>query len=293
MRDVTLERELWGRKFTSPIMLASGTAGFGLELQKMGYLEGVAIVISKAVTAEPRAGNPPPRIAETEFGLLNSIGLANPGIEEIIDSILPQTAGLPCEMIINVAGKIASDFALVVERLESSSIPLGYEVNVSCPNVDAGGVAFGASPEMVETVTKLVRNVTQKPFSVKLTPNAGDIVQSALAAEAGGADAVTICNTFLGMKLDWKSGKAALARGLGGYTSPALLPMTVARVFQVSKVLNIPVFASGGVWNAENILELMAAGARMVEVGSLLMRKPGISMELWREMFRLLEENNK
>ncbi len=293
MDKVSLHRELWGKQFNSPIMLASGTAGFGLELLKMNYLEGVAAVISKAVTPEHRPGNPPPRIAETEFGLLNSIGLANPGVDEIIETVLPQTADLPCELIINVAGRTASDFALVVEKLETSPIPMGYEINVSCPNVKAGGVAFGASPQMVETVTKLVRNVTEKPFSVKLTPNAGDIVQSALAAEEAGADAVTVCNTFLGMKLDWKTATPALARGAGGYTSPALLPMTVARVFQVSEALRIPVLASGGVGKAEDILELMAAGARMVEIGTLLMRKPGVSEELWKEMHRLLEDSSQ
>ena len=289
LMDKPYKWTFWKREFNSPILLASGTAGFGLELMEQGFLSGAAAVISKATTLKPREGNPPPRIVETRFGLLNSIGLANPGVDEVLKTLLPQAADLPCPLIINVAGETVEDFPAVIERLEESPVPFGYEVNVSCPNVAAGGIAFGASPEIVERIASLVKRVSSRPFSVKLTPNEGSIVESAIAAQAGGADAVTICNTFLGMKMDWRTGRAPLKRNVGGYSSPALLPLTVARVFITSEAVDIPVLASGGVNRAEDILELLAAGAAMVQVGTWLMRRPDTARELRKDMINLLE----
>ena len=288
-RPLTLQRGFWDTTFESPIVLASGTAGFGAELMESGGLEGVAAVVTKATTLEPRKGNLPPRIAETRFGLINSIGLANPGVEEVVGRILPSIEGIPCRVIVNVAGSSREDFAGVVERLESSALPMGYEVNVSCPNVSAGGMAFGVDPDMVRWIASSVGSVTEKPFSVKLTPNGGDMVASALAAQEGGADAVTVCNTFLGMQIDWRTGLTAVSRKTGGYTSPALLPLVVARVHQVSSALRIPVMASGGVSGPEDVLELMAAGAAMVQVGTYLLRRPGAGAELVAGMKALLE----
>ncbi len=281
---------LWGRKFTSPVMLASGTAGFGLELLERGSLAGTAIVVSKATTLEPREGNPPPRLVETRFGLLNSVGLANPGVDAVMENILPSAAMLPCPLIVNVAGKSEREFAAVVDRLEGSSIPFGYEINVSCPNVAAGGVAFGASPETVDRIARMVREVTDRPFSVKLTPNEGSLTESARAAEEGGANAVTVSNTYLGMRIDWRTGKPLLHRSVGGYSSPAILPMTVARVFTVSSCVDIPVLASGGATCPEDILELLAAGAAMVQVGTRVMRRPDAAAELLTGIKNFLEE---
>ncbi len=286
---MTSHWELWGRKFDSPIILASGTAGFGLELMKLNNLYGAAAVISKATTLEPAPGNPPPRIVETKFGLLNSIGLANPGVDEVVSTVLPEAAELPVPLIVNVAGKTTEEFPAVIEKLELSPVPFAYEVNVSCPNVAAGGISFGASPPTVEEISRLVRSVTTRPFSVKLTPNEGSITESAIAAETGGADGVTICNTFLGMKVDWKTGRTPLKRKVGGYSSPALLPLTVARVFKTSEAVSIPVLASGGVSCAEDVLELLTAGAAMVEVGTWLMRRPDAAGELRDGVIRLLE----
>jgi len=280
----------WGRDFGSPIVLASGTAGFGLELARMGCLEGVAAVVSKATTLEPREGNAPPRVVETRFGLLNSIGLANPGVDLILSEVLPLAGELPCPLIVNVAGRTAEDFRAVVERLEESPVPFGYEVNVSCPNVDAGGAAFGADPCVVGRISAMVREVTRKPFSVKLTPNEGSIARAAVAAEDGGADGVTVCNTFLGMRLDWRTGRPLLDRGSGGYSSPALLPLTVARVHAASRSVGIPVMASGGVSRGEDILELLAAGAALVQVGTWLMRRPSAPAELLAEVLDLMAE---
>lgn len=280
---------LWGRQFDSPLMLASGTAGFGLELMEMGMLAGVAAVVSKATTLLPRAGNVPPRIVETRYGLLNSVGLANPGVEEVLASVLPAASRLPVPLLVNVAGETVEDYAAVVGRLDSSPVPVGYEINVSCPNVSAGGAAFGASPATVEEVSRLVAAVTRRPFSVKLTPNEGSMVEAAAAAEEGGASAVTVCNTFLGMTVDWRTGAAPLRRGVGGYSSPALLPLTVARVHLTSRAVGIPVLASGGVSRPEDVLELLAAGASMVQVGTWLMRRPGAALELLEGVRGLLD----
>ena len=221
--------------------------------------------------------------------MLNSIGLANPGVDEVLETLLPQAADLPCPLIVNVAGESVEEFPAVIEILERSPVPFGYEVNVSCPNVAAGGIAFGASPETVERISSLVKSVSSRPFSVKLTPNEGSITESAMAAEAGGADSVTVCNTFLGMKIDWRTGEAPLKRKVGGYSSPALVPLTVARVFKTSEAVGIPVLASGGVSCSEDILELLAAGAAMVQIGTWLMRRPNAASELMKGIIQLLE----
>jgi len=287
---LSMGREFWGRHFDSPIILASGTAGFGKELMEIDGLDGVAALITKATSLNPREGNLPPRIAETRFGLINSIGLANPGVDEVVNRILPEIAELPCALIVNVAASSREDFAIVVGKLEESPLPFGYEINVSCPNVSAGGIAFGICPDTVAWIAESVRSVTAKPFSMKLTPNGGDMVKSAMAACEGGADAVTVCNTFLGMQIDWRTGKTAVSRKMGGYTSPALLPLVVARVHQVSLAVDVPVLASGGVSRAEDVLELLAAGAAMVEVGTLLLRNPRAGRELVSGIRTLLSD---
>ncbi|MEA3266958.1 MAG: dihydroorotate dehydrogenase [Candidatus Fermentibacteria bacterium] len=286
----SVSRNFWGLEFDSPIMLASGTAGFGEELLDLQCLAGVGAVVTKAVSLKPRAGNPPPRLLETPFGLLNSIGLANPGVHHVLKHILPVAAGLPCPLLINVAGESVSEFAEVVSILEDSSAHIGYEINVSCPNVAEGGAAFGVDPEVVLRVSRGVSRVTNRPFSVKLTPNGGDMVLSAEAAVEGGASAVTVCNTFLGMHIDWKTGKSVIRRKVAGYTSPALLPLVVARVWQVASAVSVPVISSGGVSTGEDVLQLLAAGAAMVQVGTRLMRRPFAAAELMDEMKKLAGE---
>ncbi|MCK5131133.1 MAG: dihydroorotate dehydrogenase [Candidatus Sabulitectum sp.] len=285
-----IPREFWGHNFDSPVMLASGTAGFGEELLDLQCLSGVGAVVSKAVTFEPRAGNPPPRLLETPFGLLNSIGLANPGVYHVLKHILPVAAGLPCPLLINVAGESVDEFADVVRVLEGSSAHMGYEINVSCPNVAEGGAAFGVDPQVVLRVAQGVSRVTDRPFSVKLTPNGGDMVQSAEAAVEGGASAITVCNTFLGMHINWQDGKSVIKRKVAGYTSPALLPLVVAKVWQVSNAVSVPVISSGGVSRGDDVLQLLAAGAQMVQVGTRLMRRPFAAAELIDEMKKLTGE---
>lgn len=285
-----IRRKFWGCDFDSPVMLASGTAGFGEELLDLSCLSGVGAVVSKAVSFEPRAGNPPPRLMETPFGLLNSIGLANPGVYHVLNHILPAAASLPCPILINVAGESVDEFAEVVRVLEGSSVHLGYEINVSCPNVAQDGAAFGVDPGVVLRVARGVSRVTDRPFSIKLTPNGGDLVQSAIAAVEGGASAITVCNTFLGMQIDWETGKSVIKRKVAGYTSPALLPLVVAKVWQVSNAVSVPVISSGGVSKGEDVLQLLAAGAQMVQVGTRLMRRPFAASELMDEMKKLTGE---
>ncbi len=285
-----IKRKFWGKLFDSPIMLASGTAGFGEELLNLNCLAGVGAVVSKAVSLKPRAGNPPPRLLETPYGLLNSIGLANPGVHHVLNHILPETSNLPCPLLINVAGESVEEFADVVSILESSNVHMGYEINVSCPNVADGGAAFGVDPEVVLRVAMGVSRVTARPFSVKLTPNGGDMVLSAKAAVEGGASAITVCNTFLGMHMDWRTGKSIIKRKVAGYTSPALLPLVVAKVWQVSNAVSVPVISSGGVSHGEDVLQLLAAGAQMVQVGTRLMRRPFAGAELMDEMKKLTGE---
>ncbi|MCD4707409.1 MAG: dihydroorotate dehydrogenase [Candidatus Sabulitectum sp.] len=285
-----IRRKFWGRDFSSPVMLASGTAGFGEELLDLQCLSGAGAVVSKAVTFNPREGNLPPRLLETPFGLLNSIGLANPGVYHVVKHLLPAAAGLPCPLLINVAGESVDEFADVVSVLEECSVHIGYEINVSCPNAAEGGAAFGVDPDVVLRVAQGVSKVTGRPFSVKLTPNGGDMVQSAKAAVEGGASAITVCNTFLGMHIDWETGKCVIKRKVAGYTSPALLPLVVARVWQVSNAVSVPVISSGGVSRGEDVLQLLAAGAEMVQIGTRLMRRPFAAGELMDEMKKLTGE---
>lgn len=289
--SISLERKFWGKEFRTPFFLASGTSGYGLELFEMGCLKDVAGVITKATTLHPCEGNAPPRIFETRFGLLNSIGLANPGVDAVVEEILPDLNTIPCEVLVNVSGYTRDEFAEVVKRLECSSVPFGYEINVSCPNVSRGGDAFGIDPREVANISALVRKATKKPFSVKLTANGGDIVSAAQAAEYEGADAVTVCNTFLGMKIHWRTNIPALSRGTGGYSSPALFPLVVARVFQVADAVGIPVIASGGISCADDVLEIISAGAEMVELGSSLLKNPWIASQLANEVRIILEED--
>ncbi len=288
MNGLSLSRNLWGRGFDSPLILAGGTAGFGRELGLMNCWDKVAAVVSKSVTLKPREGNPPPRIQETEFGLLNSIGLANPGVYSVVRHEFDGSVNIPCPLIVNVAGEEEEEFRLVVEVLEGSPLPWAYEINVSCPNVASGGLPFGSEPAAVERISRGVFQASSRPFAVKLTPNAGNMVETALAAQEGGASGLTVCNTFLGMKMDWNTGSTLISRKVAGYSSPALLPLVVARVWQVSQAVSVPVLASGGVSRGEDVLELLAAGAEMVQVGTRLMRRPHAASELFREAEELL-----
>lgn len=264
----------------NPVGVASGTYGYGSEYEQHLDLAGIGTLYTKAVTRTPRPGNDVPRIVETPAGLLNSIGLANVGMERFVAEKLPGFATLPCAVVANVAADFPEEYAEVTAYLEehdSSRALLGYEVNVSCPNVKAGGVSIGAVPEQVERTTRLVRHVTNRPLIVKLTPNVTDIAEIAGAAEAGGADAVSCINTVVGMTIDTAKKRPVLPRGTGGLSGPAILPIGVAAVYRVSRAVSIPVVGMGGIMSADDAVQYLLAGASAIQVGTANFADPRIA----------------
>jgi dihydroorotate dehydrogenase (NAD+) catalytic subunit len=265
-------------ELANPVGLASGTFGYGSEYEELVDLGAVGALYTKAVTVAPRPGNPVPRIAETPSGMLNSIGLANPGIEAFVAGKLPALRELGCAVIVNVAGATEDEYLEVVERLEeaagtrSAGGPRsgvdGYEINVSCPNVRHGGLAFGTDPAQVERLTRALRGRTARPLIVKLSPNVTDIAAIAKAAEAGGADAVSCINTLVGMAIDVKALRPLLAAGTGGLSGPAIRPVGVACCYKASRAVKIPVIGLGGISCADDALQYLLAGARAVQVGT-------------------------
>lgn len=287
----------------NPVGVASGTFGYGSEYESLMDVDALGALYTKAVTPEPRPGNNVPRIVETPSGMLNSIGLANPGLEAFVREKLPELRGRRCPVIVNVAGAYEDDYVRVVERLEAEDGIAGYEINVSCPNVSHGGLAFGTDPGLVERLTERLRallrtrriregvadsdakhgteahdgSTLRRPLIVKLSPNVTDITEIARAAEAGGADGVSCINTLVGMAVDVERRKPRLARCTGGLSGPAIRPVGVACVFRVSRVLGIPVIGIGGILEARDALEYLLAGARAVQVGTGIFRNPDTS----------------
>lgn len=263
-----------GKTLPNPVGVASGTFGFGEEYAGLTDLATLGAVYTKAVTPNPRAGNAPPRITETDAGMINSIGLANPGLERFIREKVPVLEALPCPIIVNVAGASEKDYLTVAETMNEIPSVWGIELNVSCPNVDHGGMAFGTDTKTLERLTSAIRQIYTKPFIVKLSPNVTDIAEIARAAEAAGADAVSCINTLSGMKVDVQRRKPAIPRGIGGLSGPAIRPVGVAAVWRVAKVVGIPVIGLGGIVTAEHALEYLLAGASAVQVGTALFSHP-------------------
>ncbi len=260
----------------NPVGVASGTFGYGSEYESLMDVDALGALYTKAVTPEPRAGNEVPRIVETPSGMLNSIGLANPGLEAFVRDKLPELRGRTCPVIVNVAGASEDDYLRVVERLEAEDGIAGYEINVSCPNVSHGGLAFGTDPALVERLTARLRSSLRRgrPLILKLSPNVTDIAEIARAAEAGGADAVSCINTLVGMSVDVERLRPRLARVTGGLSGPAIRPVGVACVWRVSRAVTIPVIGIGGILEARDALEYLLAGARAVQVGTGNFRAP-------------------
>lgn len=274
----------------NPVGAASGTIGFGEEYAGLVDLDALGALYTKAVTPEPRAGNPVPRLADTPAGMLNSIGLANPGLDAFVADKLPFLRGLRCAVMVNVAGAAADDYVRVVERLEAEDGVHGYEINVSCPNVEHGGMALGTNARAVERLTRRLadaaasgaraRGRVQRPVVVKLSPNVTDICDTARAAETGGADAVSCVNTLVGMVIDVARKRPVLARGQGGLSGPAIRPVGVAAVYKVSRAVAIPVIGLGGITNADDALQYLLAGAQAVQVGTALFNRPETPAEV-------------
>ncbi|MFN4244592.1 MAG: dihydroorotate dehydrogenase [Brevinematia bacterium] len=256
-------------KFKNPILLASGTASFGLELLSIYDISMLGGIVLKTITLEEIKGNEPPRIIECNSGMLNSIGLANPGLRKFKEEILPNVLkSIKTNIIVSVAGKNVSEFREIVEEvseLEGVSI---IELNLSCPNIEKGGITFDSSEDNVKKVVKEVKKVSKKPFWVKLSPNTNSIVRNALVSEKEGADGITAINTILGMKIDVKTGKPVFKNIFAGYSGPAIKPIALRYVYEICRKVSIPVIGVGGITSYDDVLEFMWAGAKLVQIGT-------------------------
>lgn len=260
---------LCGIELDNPVLAASGTFGYGREFAELYDIDLLGSFSFKGTTPEPRFGNPTPRIADCTEGMLNSVGLQNPGVDAVIEEELPQLAQVFHKKVMaNVCGGSPEDYALVAQKLEPCEQVGWLEVNISCPNVKSGGMAFGTDPKAAAEVIEAVRKVTKKPVIAKLSPNVTDITEIARACEAAGADGITAINTLLGMRIDLKTRRPVLAREMGGFSGPAVFPIALRCVYQISRAVSIPVIGCGGIRTAEDVLEMILAGASAVQVGS-------------------------
>ena len=286
---MNLSVNIAGVELNNPVMTASGTFGSGMEYSEFVDLNRLGAVVTKGVANVPWPGNPTPRVAETYGGMMNAIGLQNPGIEVFVKRDLPFLAGYDCKTIVNVCGKTTEDYLEVVERLAAEPVDL-LEINISCPNVKEGGIAFGQNPRSVEEITKAVKGVSKQPVIMKLSPNVTDIMETAKAAEAGGADAISLINTLTGMKIDIKKRTFALANKTGGVSGPAIKPIAVRMVHQAAHAVKLPVIGMGGIQNAEDAIEFMMAGATAVSVGTANFFNPYATVEIVEGIEAFLRE---
>ena len=267
--------KLCGIEIDNPVIPASGTFGFGYEFASIYDINCLGTFSFKGTTKDPRFGNPTPRIAETPSGMLNSVGLQNPGVEKVISEELPRLKQcFKKPVMANVSGFSVEDYAYTCEMLDKEEQIGWFEVNISCPNVHGGGLAFGTSAKNAEAVTKAVKKVTNKPVFIKLSPNVTDITEIAKACESAGADGVSLINTLLGMRIDLKTKKPILANKMGGFSGPAIKPVALRMVYQVYDAVKIPIIGMGGISTAEDVIEMMLAGATAVQVGAANLVEP-------------------
>jgi dihydroorotate dehydrogenase (NAD+) catalytic subunit len=256
------------------VMAGSGTFGYGDEFAKRNDVSGFGAIVCKGITLLPRAGNPPPRIVETASGALNAIGLANVGIEVVLAKKVPAWRVMGCPVLVNINGESVDDYVEIARRLEGINGVAGVELNISCPNVAAGGMQFGRDPDMAAEVTTAVRSVYSGPLSVKLTPNTERITDVAAATVAAGAEVLTVANTFLAMAFDAKTGRPSLTNGTGGLSGPAIKPLTLRLVHEVSKAVKVPIIGCGGVQSGRDAAEYLVAGAAAVQVATACLVDP-------------------
>lgn len=288
MSDLSVK--LPGLNLKNPIIPASGTFGFGEEVSKFYDLSILGGIMVKATTVEPRLGNDTPRVCEVYGGMLNAIGLANPGLEAVIDHKLPFLEKYDTEVIANVAGKCIEDYVTVAREISKVKVVKALELNISCPNVKEGGIAFGTVPEVAEEITRRVKEVSQKPVYVKLSPNVSDIVAMAKAVERGGADGITMINTLTGMRIDLAKGRPILKNKTGGMSGPAIKPIAIRMIYEVYKNVNIPIIGMGGVMTAEDVLEFLYAGASAVAVGTANLIDPYACKTIIEDLPGVLEK---
>jgi len=286
-----LELELAGIKMKNPVMVASGTFGYGEEASKFVELDKLGAIVTKTITLEPREGNPPPRIVETASGMLNSIGLQNKGIKDFIENRLPFLAKYKTPVIANIAGDSAKEYAELAKMLNKESAVKGIEINISCPNVVKGGMFFCFDPKATAELVRLVRKQTSLPIIVKLSPNITDIAAIAKEAEAAGADAVSLINTLLGMAIDTKTRNSRLGSPTGGLSGPAIKPVAVRMVWQVFQAVKIPIIGCGGIMTGADAIEFFLAGASAVQVGTANFVDTQAPIRITEEIKNYLAEN--
>ena len=276
-----LSVNLCGIELDNPVIPASGTFGYGYEFSELYDINCLGTFSFKGTTKDPRFGNPTPRIAECEAGMINAVGLQNPGVEKVVSEELPRLAKCFHKPVMaNVSGFSVEDYAYTCEKLDKEAQVGWLEVNVSCPNVHGGGMSFGTSPEAAAEVTRAVKKVTTKPVIIKLSPNVTDIVSIAKACEAAGADGISLINTMLGMRIDLRRRTPVIANKMGGFSGPAIFPVAVRMVYQVANAVKIPVVGMGGVSTARDVIEMMMAGATAVEVGAANLADPFASKKI-------------
>lgn len=278
--------------FHNPVCVASGTFGYGSEYESLIDLNKLGAIFTKAVTLEPRTGNEIPRIIETPSGILNSIGLANVGVKRFLQEKISFLEKLPCATVVNVAGSTENEYIEVIKNLENCKSIWGYEINVSCPNVKHGGLAFGTNPFQIESLTKLLRQATPKPLIIKLTPNVTDITTIAKAAQDGGADAVSCINTLIGMVIDTQKKVTVLPMKTGGLSGPAIRPVGVALTYKVSRAVSIPVIGIGGIMDADDAIQYLLAGASAIQVGTGNFVDPSMAVNVLEGIKKYSEREN-
>lgn len=288
--DIDLSVNIAGLELQNPVLTASGTFGYGKEFAELLDLHGLGGIVAKGISRQPRPGNPPPRVVETACGMLNAIGLENVGIDQFLRDKAPFFRTLKTKVIANILGDTVEDYSLLAERLNEEPSIAALEVNISCPNVKAGGVAFGTSPRMAAAVTKAVRGKYHRPLLVKLSPNVTDIATIAIAVQDAGADCVSLINTVIGMAIDVRTRRPKLANIIGGLSGPAIKPIALRMVWQVAKSVSIPVIGIGGISSTEDALEFLIAGASAVQVGTANFVDPGISGKIIDGLWEYCQE---
>ena len=286
-----LNVNICGVDFKNPVIAASGTYGFGREYNQLYPIGKLGGISCKGMTIREKLGNPPPRIAETPDGMLNSVGLQNPGVDHFLAHELPWLRQQNIVVIANIAGGTEEDYAAIAEKIDGSDVDM-VELNISCPNVKAGGAAFGTSPETAAHITSVVREKCRKPLMVKLSPNVTNIAEIAVAVEAAGADCVSLINTLLGMRIDIRTRRPILKNNKGGMSGPAVFPIAVRMVNEVYNAVKIPVIGLGGVSTWQDAIEMTLAGASAIQVGTAMFTDPYAPLSVIEGMERYLEDNN-
>lgn len=282
-----------GHEFKNPIIPASGTYGFGYEFAELYDINILGSIALKGTTLEPRYGNPLPRIAECPAGLVNAIGLQNPGVDNVVNVEIPELAKVYDDLVIaNVGGHSVYEYVETVKKFNDCDKVFGVELNISCPNVKGGGMAFGTDPKTAYELVKEVKAICKKPLIVKLSPNVTDIVAMAKAVEEAGADAISLINTLVGMRINLKTGEPIISIKKGGYSGPGIYPVALRMVYEVSHAVNIPVIGMGGVSNAYEVLEMMYAGASLVQVGAANLVDPYVCKTIIEDLPKVMEEFN-